>query len=254
MIEIAISLIIGFFVGTSTINPEDRRIRAIETAKHSTIGVLSSSMSFYDLKQFPINMLSGLQKSGAISLATGSGVIVTEDGYVITNKHVVRNGKFFQVRLYGEIPTENFVGHKALLIGMHPHADLAVLKIEGTHKPATVDSGTPILGESVVTIGSPLGLLDSVTFGIVSNVCRRLALGISFICGIQTDADINKGNSGGGLFNLDGELLGITTSIYTTTGASVGLGVALNAETMVRLAKEIISQDKVHVLTKKETQ
>jgi serine protease Do len=175
----------------------------------------------------------------------GSGVIMTEDGYILTNNHVVAGADELRVRLSDgrEIRCE--------LVGADPATDLAVLKVEETGLPAANfgDSDGLEVGEWVVAIGSPFGFDSSVTAGIVS------AKGRSGIAGsrggdgryeefIQTDAAINPGNSGGPLLNLDGQVVGINTAIITRTGGSVGLGFAIPAKMARNVMENIIASGK----------
>ena len=245
MIELLMTLFVGFVIGTTSGDEQSQRIRAIDSVKHSTVSIIASNVDFKFLKEMELTVISAMQESGDLKLSTGSGVIITSDGHIMTNKHVVEKGKFFQVRLYDESPIEIFSDRIATLVGIDPNFDMAVLKIVGIYEPAKIEMGRIELGESVFAIGSPLGLHGTVTFGIVSTVCRLLPIpNITDICVIQTDADINQGNSGGGLFNTDGELIGINTSIYTTNGGSVGLGFAINAKRLFGLAKQLINEEK----------
>ncbi|MEN0019698.1 MAG: trypsin-like peptidase domain-containing protein [Planctomycetota bacterium] len=160
----------------------------------------------------------------------GSGVIVSDDGYVLTNNHVIRSATTIEVRL----PDGREVS--AEVVGTDPLRDLAVLKIEASGlSPATfADSDAIQVGQWVIAVGSPFGLERSVTAGIIS-AKGRAGLGIvdenlkdveEFI---QTDAAINPGNSGGPLIDLDGRVVGINTAIFSRTGGSVGLGFAIPA-------------------------
>ena len=243
MLETLMTLFVGFVIGTTSGNTESQRVRAIDSVKHSTVSLVASSVDFKWLRTMEVSMIDTMIKSEQLKLASGSGVIITSDGHIMTNKHVVQKGKFFQVRIYGENPTGHFMDHDATLIGVDPNFDMAVLKIEGTYKPARVEMGEVELGESVFAIGTPLGLDGTVTHGIVSTVCRYLPLpNMMNICVVQTDSAINQGNSGGGLFNLDGKLVGINTSIYTTNGGNMGLGFAINAKRLFHLAKQLIEE------------
>lgn len=146
---------------------------------------------------------------------TGSGIISSEDGYIITNAHVLTNGKSFHVIMSDE--TE----YPATVIGKDNKTDLAVIKIEGSDFPAAVmgNSDEVVLGESVVAIGNPAGLSGSVTNGIVSGLNRQIrsdATGFDMNC-IQTNAAISPGNSGGALVNMYGQVIGITSSKYVSS-------------------------------------
>ena len=166
-------------------------------------------------------------------LATGSGVIVDPTGYIITNNHVVQGAKRVQVRLTAEA-LGNKSGRSILagggilvgarVIGVDKETDLAVLKIEKEDLPflALGDSDAIHQGQLVFAFGSPMGLTNSVSFGVVSTVARQLEQDNPMIY-IQTDVAINPGNSGGPLVNIKGEVIGINTLIYSQSGGSEGL-------------------------------
>jgi serine protease Do len=165
---------------------------------------------------------------------TGSGVILTPDGYIVTNAHVVEGARRIQVVLPrstgGEVGSilrarGDVVG--AQLVGSDLETDLAVLKVEGSGLPAVelADSDELRQGELVLAFGSPLGLEQSVTMGIVSSVARQLTPEAPMIY-IQTDATINPGNSGGALVDSRGRLVGINTMIFSQSGGSEGIGFA----------------------------
>src|SRR3954454_21496967 len=161
----------------------------------------------------------------AISEQVGTGLIVTPDGYVVTNKHVVHNAYHVEVTLY------NGTLVKAEVVAVARNFDLAVLKIDKAGlSPVTMgDSDQVKVGETVVAIGNPLGLKQTVSVGVVSAVHRNMGFS-DFDDLIQTDAAINPGNSGGPLFNSVGEVIGINQAIYTVGDAkgSIGLGFAIS--------------------------
>ena len=165
----------------------------------------------------------------------GSGFIIDSSGVIITNNHVIAEADEIKVRLQDE--TE----FKAKILGRDPKTDLAVLRIEpGQRKLKAVkfgDSDKLRVGDWVVAIGNPFGLGGTVTAGIVSARGRDINQG-PYDDFIQTDASINKGNSGGPLFNLKGEVIGINTAIFSQSGGSVGIGFAVAS----RLAKPVITQ------------
>ncbi|MGH7230785.1 MAG: Do family serine endopeptidase [Nitrospiraceae bacterium] len=163
----------------------------------------------------------------------GSGVIVTADGYIITNNHVVADATDVDV-LLGD--RRQFKGR---VIASDPKTDVAVVKIDAAGLPTIPwgDSSRLGVGDFVLAIGNPLGLNQTVTFGIVSAV-GRADIGIAdYEDFIQIDAPINPGNSGGALVNIKGELIGINTAIASTTGGSVGVGFAIPSN-MVRTAMQ----------------
>jgi serine protease Do len=152
------------------------------------------------------------------SQSLGSGFIISADGYILTNAHVVDRADKITVRLTDK---REF---KAKVIGSDKRTDVALLKIDATGLPKVV-LGKPDqlkVGEWVLAIGSPFGFDSSVTAGIVSAKGRSLAQE-NFVPFIQTDVAINPGNSGGPLFNMNGEVVGINSQIYTRSGGSMGL-------------------------------
>jgi serine protease Do len=173
----------------------------------------------------------------------GSGFIISSDGYILTNNHVVGTAKEISVRLNDRREYE------AEVIGLDPRSDLALLKINETKLPVVHFSEPDKLkvGEWVVAIGSPFGLDYSASTGIVSAIGRSIptARGEDYVPFIQTDVAINPGNSGGPLFNLDGEVVGINSQIYTRSGGSIGLSFAIP----VSVALEVVTQlkEKGHV-------
>ena len=174
---------------------------------------------------------------------TGSGVIVNPAGYILTNSHVVSRAIKIRVKLADGSENE------AKVIGVDVPTDLAVIKIE-TNKPLPVarmgDSDKLNVGDWVIAIGSPFGLEQTVTAGIISAKDRITESGSTpFQQFLQTDAAINPGNSGGPLVNLSGEVIGINTQIATNTGVYNGIGFALPSATAVEIYNQLISQGRV---------
>ena len=165
----------------------------------------------------------------------GSGFIIDPDGYVVTNNHVIADADEITVTLAGEDGKD----FKAKLIGKDAKTDLALLKIESKEKLPFLkfgDSEQARVGDWIITIGNPFGLGGSVTAGIISAKSRFLpGMYDDFI---QTDASINRGNSGGPMINLDGEVIGVNSVIISPSGANVGIGLAIPSN----LANPIISQ------------
>ena len=166
----------------------------------------------------------------------GSGFILTSDGYIVTNNHVVESARQVIVRL------PNRQEFDAEVVGTDPRSDLAVLKIEAKRLPTLgLASGNDIkVGQWVLAIGSPFSLDFSVTAGIVSALGRSLPTetGDNYVPFIQTDVAINPGNSGGPLFNLDGEVIGVNSQIFTRSGGSIGLSFAIP----VSVVRNVVSQ------------
>jgi len=164
---------------------------------------------------------------------TGSGFIIHPDGYIVTNNHVVENATDIRVKL------EDGKEFKATVVGRDPKTDLALIKIDAKNLPVAPfgDSDKIDVGEPVMAIGNPFGLDATVTTGIVSAKGRVLGEG-PYDDFIQTDASINRGNSGGPLINIHGEVIGINTAIFSPSGGSVGIGFA----TPINQAKAILPQ------------
>ncbi len=160
-------------------------------------------------------------------VALGSGFLISADGYVVTNNHVVDHGKTVTVTL------DSGKEYDAKVVGIDSKTDLALLKIkDATELPyVKLSKETPRIGDWVLAIGNPFGLGGTVTAGIVSAEGRDIGSG-PYDQFIQIDAPINKGNSGGPTFNLKGEVVGVNTAIFSPTGGSVGLGFAIPAQTV----------------------
>ena len=164
----------------------------------------------------------------------GSGFILSSDGYIMTNSHVVDHADKITVRLTDK---REF---SARVIGVDRRTDVALLKIDATNLPKVTvgDPGKLKVGEWVVAIGSPFGFDNSVTAGIVSAKGRSLPQD-NFVPFIQTDAAINPGNSGGPLFNMNGEVVGINSQIYTRSGGSMGLSFAIPIDVATQVAEQL---------------
>ncbi len=170
----------------------------------------------------------------------GSGFILSEDGYILTNAHVLDDADEVTVRLTDK---REF---KARVVGTDPRTDVGLLKIDAKALP-TVRIGNPAslkVGEWVVAIGSPFGFENSVTAGIVSAVGRSLP-DESLVPFIQTDVAINPGNSGGPLFDLEGEVVGINSQIYSRTGGYMGLSFAIPIDLAIKVSDELRAHGKV---------
>lgn len=189
--------------------------------------------------------------STSTATATGSGIIISEDGYIVTNNHVVdtsssnsysyydiSDATSVKVKLYGSAET-----YDAKIVGKDSQTDLAVLKIDKTDLTAAefADSDQAVVGEFAMAVGSPLGLDTTVTTGIISAVNREVESdGTKYVC-IQTDAAINSGNSGGALVNSDGKVIGINTLKLSGSGVE-GIGFAIPINSTL----DVISQLKDH--------
>ncbi len=170
----------------------------------------------------------------------GSGVIFSEDGYIVTNTHIISGNKLIKVKLH---TGEEF---DANIIGADENADIAVLKINANSslKPINVSNSDDLkIGDKVLAIGNPYGIGISVSSGIISATGRDY--GNPYLELIQTDAAINPGNSGGALINENGNLIGINTKIFSRTGAYQGLGFAIPSNNIVKIASEIIQYGEI---------
>jgi len=173
----------------------------------------------------------------------GSGVIVDSKGYILTNNHVVDKADKIRVNLMGDPET---VTYTATVIGTDAETDLAVIKIDAK-KPLPAaklgNSDSMNVGDWVLAIGSPFGLNETVTAGIISAIGRNIVPNRQFESFIQTDAAINPGNSGGPLVNMNGEIIGINTAIYTSGGGYQGVGFAMPSNTVVSVYNQLISPE-----------
>ena len=168
------------------------------------------------------------------SSALGSGFVISEDGFVVTNNHVIENAD--------EIDVEFFTGEKlaAKVVGTDPKTDIALLKVEPDEPLPFVsfgDSDTARVGDWVLAMGNPLGQGFSLSAGIVS--ARNRALSGTYDDYIQTDAAINRGNSGGPLFNMDGDVVGVNTAILSPTGGSIGIGFSMASNVVTRVIDQL---------------
>lgn len=173
------------------------------------------------------------------SSALGSGFVISEDGFIVTNNHVIEGADEIQIEFFpgdGQ-PTELL---NAELIGTDKNTDIALLKVEADtplrHVPFG-DSNIARVGDWVLAMGNPLGQGFSVSAGIIS--ARNRALQGSYDDYIQTDAAINRGNSGGPLFNMDGEVIGVNTAILSPNGGSIGIGFAMSSDVVTRVVAQL---------------
>jgi len=166
--------------------------------------------------------------------ALGSGFVISEDGYIVTNNHVIENADEILIEFWSgkELPAE--------VIGTDPNTDIALLKVESSDPLEFVpfgDSDVMRTGDWVMAMGNPLGQGFSVSAGIVS--ARERELQGAYDDYIQTDAAINRGNSGGPLFNMDGEVIGVNTAILSPNGGSIGIGFAMSASVVTRVVEQL---------------
>ena len=218
-------------------------IKFVQNSKVQTVDVESNPFDFFgDPFGFFGNPGNGGTQKRQIQTpkkeATGSGVIISADGYIVTNNHVVNGADELTVTLNDN---REF---SARIIGTDPTTDLALIKIDGKNLPTLPigDSDNLKVGEWVIAVGNPYNLSSTVTAGIVSAKARGLSgggNGPSISSFIQTDAAINPGNSGGALVNTRGELVGINAMLYSQTGAYSGYGFAIPTTIMNKVVDDI---------------
>lgn len=175
-------------------------------------------------------------RAGIALQGTGSGVIISPDGYIVTNNHVIQNASKIQVTLNNN---ENYM---AEVIGTDPKTDIALIKIEAEDLDYLPfgNSDNSQIGEWVLAVGNPFNLTSTVTAGIISAKSRDLGMDSNVSSFIQTDAAINPGNSGGALVNLHGELIGINTAITSQTGSYVGYAFAVPSNNARKIVEDIM--------------
>lgn len=200
----------------------------------------------YSTRRKPMNIFDFLNNTGKLERrveGAGSGVIVSKEGYIVTNYHVIQGASALEVSL------NNNVSYKASVVGVDQKSDIALLKIEPetdlTYIPFG-DSNTAKIGEWVLAVGNPFNLTSTVTAGIISAKSRDLdetdANSQSFI---QTDAAINPGNSGGALVNTKGELIGINTAITSQTGSYIGYAFAVPSNNVRKIVQDLLEYGNV---------
>jgi serine protease Do len=171
----------------------------------------------------------------------GSGVIISADGYIVTNNHVIQGADEVLIAL------DDGRELKAKVVGRDPQTDIAVVKVDAKDLPAITfaDSTKIEVGDRVLAIGNPFGLGETVTTGIVSAKSRRAGLGLDYEDFVQTDAAINPGNSGGALVDVDGRLVGINTAILSRSGGFQGVGLAVPANLVSQVVDGLVKNGKV---------
>ena len=203
---------------------DDGYVEAISKASPSVINISS-------IKNIETRLFDEASDNGVI----GSGIIISNDGYIITNMHIIEGKRLINVELDdGQV-------YKASLIGFDERSDLAVIKIVPTSPLTPIklsNSSSAQIGDQVIAIGNAFGLGKTFTSGIISATGRDY--GNPYLELIQTDAAINPGNSGGALINHKGNLIGMNTKIFSKTGSYSGIGFALPANKMIEVASEII--------------
>ena len=243
----AVAIIFAVFVSFNSIDDNESNELIVVNEKHTpTIGESveierSYEYSLVDIFEkseesvVQVNVLRGGSDGGM-----GSGFVYSEEGYIITNQHVVKDAKKVTVTF---LDGEAYIGD---VIGTDPDLDIAVVKVSPSNtylQPITIgDSSELKVGEKIAAIGNPFGLSGSMTSGIVSQIGRLLPQesGYSIPDVIQTDAAINPGNSGGPLINMKGEVVGINTAIQSITGEFSGIGFAVPSNTVKKIVPVLI--------------
>jgi len=219
----------------------------IKSTQTSSMGNQGGQQVPDPLREFFGDMFKGQSPQGMVprpKVGTGSGVIINEKGYIVTNNHVIDDADEIEVTLYDN------ESYKATVIGTDPTTDLALLQIkaENLKTMSLVNSDDVEVGEWVLAVGNPLGLNSTVTAGIVSAKARNININrdrFAVESFIQTDAAINPGNSGGALVNLDGNLVGINTAIASRTGTYTGYGFAVPSNIVTKVVEDLLKYGNV---------
>ena len=245
------AIIFAIFVSFNSITDNGTGELIVTNGNHAqTAGEITGIVESYDYSLIDIfekseesvvrvNVLRGDTEGGM-----GSGFVFSEDGYVITNQHVVKESKKVTITF---LDGESYIGD---VIGTDPDLDIAVIKVNPSNtylQPIKIgDSSKLRVGEKIAAIGNPFGLSGSMTAGIVSQIGRLLPQesGYSIPDVIQTDAAINPGNSGGPLINMKGEVVGINTAIQSATGEFSGIGFAVPSNTIKKVVPVLIKDGK----------
>ena len=227
----------------NAVETQDAFVQVYKNTKDSIVNIRTKKTvtvnTYNPLEELLFGRSGGVEKreSGAL----GSGFVVSEDGYIVTNNHVVSNADEIYVKF------SDGREYRTRLVGTSPEVDIAVLKIESNEKFKPLefsDSDKIEIGQWSIAFGNPMGLNDSMTVGVIS-ASGRSSLGIEEIENfIQTDAAINQGNSGGPLIDINGKVIGVNTAILSTSGGSVGLGFAIPSNLVSVVKDSIISTGK----------
>lgn len=240
------------FVGDLIQSTKDERMGLDRTAfEVGQVGTLKASDTeltlprLFQTSEKSIVQITDSSETNLFESRLGSGFVYDDNGHIITNHHVVSGG--------GSTLDVTFLDgtvYRAKVIGSDPSTDIAVLYVEGVPNQKLIplslaDSSTVMVGEEVAAIGNPFGLSGSMSAGIISGVGRLLPAqesgGFSISDIIQTDAPINPGNSGGPLLNMRGEVIGINSAIYSTTGQFAGVGFAIPSNTIAKVVPSLIT-------------
>jgi len=212
---------------------------AAEKTIHAVVHVTNTTTYIQPRNIFDYYNKQGEQRQKG---STGSGVVISEDGYIVTNNHVIDNADELTVTL------NNQKSYKARVIGFDKKSDIALLKIEANEKLQYIpfgDSNDIKIGEWVLAVGNPYNLTSTVTAGIISAKSRDLDGDNNIQSFLQTDAVVNPGNSGGALVNTHGELIGINTAISSRTGSYIGYSFAVPSNTTKKIVEDILEYGNV---------
>ena len=219
----------------------DAAEKTVNTVVHITTEVVTRGNSYYDFFGSLIEQLYGghMQVPNNVSVAYGSGVVISPDGYIVTNNHVVEGASKIEVTFNDK--------HKrtATIIGNDPSTDLALIKVDasGLEYLTFADSDEVKVGEWVLAVGNPFNLTSTVTAGIVSAKARNINIlgdGSTIESFIQTDAAINPGNSGGALVDMNGNLIGINAAIASRTGSYEGYSFAIPSNIVKKVVEDFL--------------
>ncbi|GIG46141.1 trypsin-like peptidase domain-containing protein [Dactylosporangium siamense] len=242
---VGLSAVSAFGGGLAALELRPDKSNTVVSATNSSGSAAGATTTLSDVAARVLPSVVSISTGNAV----GSGVVITDDGAILTNNHVVATARGTTV----QVTFSNGQSVQAKIVGTEPTSDLAVIKIVGggTYTPlAFGDSSTVKVGDTVLAVGSPLGLDGSVTAGIVSAVNRTIDEGedgqsaaANITGAIQTDAAINPGNSGGALVNTAGQLVGINTAIATSgnTAGNIGVGFAISSNTAKTVAQRLLS-------------
>ena len=221
----------------STVNEETDFVAAAAKSLNAVVHVKNTSVSTYHdpFSDFFYGRRNGQSKERE-QVGNGSGVLISKDGYIVTNNHVIKNASSIEVTL------NNRKTYEAALVGTDPGSDIALLKIEGNSFESLTFANSDAIqvGEWVLAVGNPYNLTSTVTAGIISAKGRDLEGNSNTESFIQTDAAVNPGNSGGALVNTRGELIGINTAISSQTGSFVGYSFAVPSNIAKKVIEDIM--------------
>ncbi len=220
--------------GAAALSPDEQN--NVEVYRRAAPGVVNITSITVDYDFF----LRPVPREGA-----GSGVIIDERGYILTNNHVIKNARRLEVTLSDRSK------YRGYLVGAYPEMDLAVIRVEAAEGSLTAvplgDSSSLVVGQKVLAIGNPFGLGETLTTGIISSLGRSVSSpdGVLLEDLIQTDASINPGNSGGPLLDTEGRIIGLNTAILSPSGGSVGIGFAVPVDEARRILPDLIQKGRV---------